>query len=254
MAPAPDLFVVCRNCGSEVSSYVTECPYCGTRLRKRAPKLETSALGGRRSSGSGRRPAVTRLTRLRADEIPGLAGDPVRRPVVTIALVVLGALGCIALGAVARIDVAVVGTVSDRWWRIATAPFFAWSQTYVVVTLLAVLVFGAALERRHGWLVPLLLFFAGGAGGAAAAAALESPPLALGANGAAIALLTAWAAGPVLELRRDGETDADLIGVAVWAALLLALPLVVPEASATAGATGLLVGLLAGVPLARRRV
>ena len=28
------------NCGSEVSPYVTECPYCGTRLRKRAPKLE----------------------------------------------------------------------------------------------------------------------------------------------------------------------------------------------------------------------
>ena len=36
----PDLFVVCKNCGSEVSPYVTECPYCGTRLRKRAPKLE----------------------------------------------------------------------------------------------------------------------------------------------------------------------------------------------------------------------
>ena len=78
--------------------------------------------------------------------------------------------------------------------------------------------------------------------------------MALGANGAAIALLAAWAMGPVLELRRDGETDADLMGAGVWAALLLALPLVVPEASATAGATGLLVGLLAGVPLARRRV
>ena len=36
----PELSVVCRNCGSEVSPYVTECPYCGTRLRKRAPKLE----------------------------------------------------------------------------------------------------------------------------------------------------------------------------------------------------------------------
>src|ERR687897_2561759 len=37
---APELSVVCRSCGSEVSPYVTECPYCGTRLRKRAPKLE----------------------------------------------------------------------------------------------------------------------------------------------------------------------------------------------------------------------
>ena len=36
----PELSVVCKSCGSEVSPYVTECPYCGTRLRKRAPKLE----------------------------------------------------------------------------------------------------------------------------------------------------------------------------------------------------------------------
>ena len=40
MASGPDLFVVCKSCGSEVSPYITECPYCGTRLRKRAPKLE----------------------------------------------------------------------------------------------------------------------------------------------------------------------------------------------------------------------
>jgi len=40
MASGPDLFVVCKKCGSEVSPYITECPYCGSRLRKRAPKLE----------------------------------------------------------------------------------------------------------------------------------------------------------------------------------------------------------------------
>ena len=40
MASGPDLFVVCKKCGSEVSPYITECPYCGTRLRKRAPKIE----------------------------------------------------------------------------------------------------------------------------------------------------------------------------------------------------------------------
>ena len=36
----PDLFVICKSCGSEVSPYITECPYCGNRLRKRAPKLD----------------------------------------------------------------------------------------------------------------------------------------------------------------------------------------------------------------------
>src|SRR3712207_6963529 len=41
MASGPDLFVVCKSCGSEVSPYITECPYCGTRLRKRADRKST---------------------------------------------------------------------------------------------------------------------------------------------------------------------------------------------------------------------
>ena len=39
MTSGADLFVVCKQCGSEVSPYITECPYCGNRLRRRAPKL-----------------------------------------------------------------------------------------------------------------------------------------------------------------------------------------------------------------------
>ncbi len=35
-----ELRVICKSCRSEVSPYVTECPYCGARVRKRAPKLE----------------------------------------------------------------------------------------------------------------------------------------------------------------------------------------------------------------------
>ena len=39
MPEAADLFVVCHSCGAEVSKYVTECPYCGERVQKRAPKI-----------------------------------------------------------------------------------------------------------------------------------------------------------------------------------------------------------------------
>src|ERR1700675_231409 len=47
MTSGADLFVVCKQCGSEVSPYITECPYCGHRLRRRAPKLPSAqALGG----------------------------------------------------------------------------------------------------------------------------------------------------------------------------------------------------------------
>src|SRR3989454_8950246 len=77
----PDLFVVCKNCGSEVSPYVTECPYCGQRVRKRAPKLER---GASEEVEARRRP---RLSRLRPDEIEGIAPDT--RPYATGLLIVL---------------------------------------------------------------------------------------------------------------------------------------------------------------------
>ena len=64
----PDLFVVCKNCGSEVSPYVTECPYCGQRVRKRAPKIDRS---GRRGPQTQRRGAAPKLPRLRAERDRG---------------------------------------------------------------------------------------------------------------------------------------------------------------------------------------
>lgn len=40
MAGQAELFTVCSSCGQQVSTFVTECPYCGTRLRQRAPRLD----------------------------------------------------------------------------------------------------------------------------------------------------------------------------------------------------------------------
>ena len=68
--PGADLFVICKKCGSEVSPYVTECPYCGTRLRKRAPKLDRPDRPPKRS-----RIPTPRLSPLRAGEIPGIRPD-----------------------------------------------------------------------------------------------------------------------------------------------------------------------------------
>ncbi len=250
MPPAPDLFVVCKSCGSEVSSYVTECPYCGTRLRKRAPKLAPTELTeGRRRSRGTRSP---RLGKLRTGEIPGIRADAAHRPIATIALVVLCALGTISLAVFVPSDVGVVGEVDGEWWRVASAPFFAENLWYAVSCIVAIGLFGTLLERRHGPLVVIAVFCAAGMGGIAAAAALETIPLALGANGAALGLIGAWVVRPVLETRRREEPEADLAGAAVMAGVLLLMPLVVTEASPTAGATGLLIGLLAGTALARR--
>ena len=69
-----DLFVVCKNpdCGAEVSPYVTECPYCGTRLQKRAPKLDKALQAARRGHGACRR---RRSGACGPGEIPGIRAD-----------------------------------------------------------------------------------------------------------------------------------------------------------------------------------
>src|SRR5947209_14202864 len=174
-AGGPDLFVVCKSCGSEVSPYITECPYCGNRLRKRAPKLDRE---GRVTEKRRLRPVAPGLPRLRRGEIPGIRADT--RPYFTLGLVFLGLVGCILwrttlvnLG-----QVGVFGKPGTHWWRLFTAPFIYQNTGYAFVTLGAIMLYGWLLERRHGPVAVLGLFLLGGVGGIAAAAAAYPVPVA----------------------------------------------------------------------------
>ena len=71
MAQMPDLNVVCKNCGNEVSPYITECPYCGNRLRKRAPKIERDGtVSEPRKARKARKPSAPRLLALSLQRDP----------------------------------------------------------------------------------------------------------------------------------------------------------------------------------------
>ena len=97
MTSGADLFVVCKQCGSEVSPYITECPYCGHRLRRRAPKLppanaptRTTLRARARGLFSGSRSvSAGAATRTRARRGPSRWAA--ERPHATIALVVASA-------------------------------------------------------------------------------------------------------------------------------------------------------------------
>jgi membrane associated rhomboid family serine protease len=251
MAGSPDLFVVCKNCGSEVSPYITECPYCGQRLRKRAPKIERDPEGGSRPKPQRKLPKPT-LGPLRHGEIPGIRADETRRPYVTIALVALSVAGLILLAFVGKADVAVAGPINGQWWRVASSPFVYTNPWYEFAAVLTIGIFGWLLERRHGPFVVLILFFACGSGGIAAAAALQSNPVAIGGNGAALGLMLAWAV-PVLLARRRGrdDDDADLLGVLALGLLVATMPLATPDANAIAEGVGAAGGLVAGLALSR---
>lgn len=258
----PDLFVVCRNCGSEVSPYVTECPYCGQRVRRRAPKIDRGEEGEPRRRSRRMR---TRLPRLRPNEIEGIAPDT--RPVATIALIAISLLATLAIasGAVGLLDVGgILVPIDDDPWRYVTAPFVHDSLGYQFAVLLAVGIFGSLLERRFGAFAPILVFvLAGTAGSAAGVAADIGPPFedlvigywVTGANGAALGLLFAWLVDDRRATRRGEDRGNDLIAVTVFAVVLLALPIAVEEASFAAGVAGAAVGALLGLvlPLLSRR-
>ena len=252
---SPDLFVVCKSCGSEVSPYVTECPYCGTRLRKRAPKIERE--GGvpkppkpGRGERRGRRrdkPSAPRLSKLRTGEIPGIRGDEVRRPWATIVLVALSFGIFLSLAFVVSADLYVSALGGDPW-RYLTAPFLnanSWAQFAVVAGLG---VFGWLLERRHGPVVLVLLFAVCGIGAIAGAQALDPGGVAFGTHGAVLGLLCAWAVPVLLGRRRGADDEADLLGTAVMALVLLLMPLATGT-SVLVSVLGALIGTLAGFAL-----
>src|SRR3954454_25264210 len=86
MSSGPDLYLVCKSCGAEVSPYITECPYCGTRIQKRAPKLDRGGVPKAPRKARSR----PHLPRLRPGEIPGIRAD--RRGWMVWVLVVASAL------------------------------------------------------------------------------------------------------------------------------------------------------------------
>jgi len=243
----PDLFVVCKSCGSEISPYITECPYCGSRVRKRAPKLDRH---GRITDRRLRRPPAPSLPRLRRGEIPGIR--PESRPYATIALVLAGLVGCLLwrTGVVNRAQLVIIGKPGHDWWRLFTAPFVYSNVGYAFVALGAIALYGSLLERRHGPIPVMALFAVGGVGGTAATAAALSAPVVWGANGAALALLCAWALPDLISLRRRQEIEGDLLGTATIGVVVALMPLVAPGASWISDLVGVAGGLAIGLPLA----
>lgn len=251
MASGPDLFVVCKNCGAEVSPYITECPYCGTRLRKRAPKIERDGTISEPKVRRSRRAKRARADRPRRERrIPGVAAPAFgTRPWATIVLVALPMFLWLALVWINDFDVIPFDVSADPQ-KVVFGVFAYFNAWYQLATLVAVGVFGWLLERRHGPLPVVLLFVLGGIGGLALGVEIEGEPF-VGANGGALALLCAWAMRDALAARRGEDYDGDLLGTAVISAVVFLMPAFADQASWVAGGAGVVVGALGGLLLAR---
>jgi hypothetical protein len=257
MTSGADLFVVCKQCGSEVSPYITECPYCGNRLRRRAPKLPRVNAPSRPAKARTRLSSVLgrprRLAARRGLAEPG-GRWPSLRPYATIALVAASVGVWIAVHARPSLyaEMVIFGPLHGDWWRIFTYQFAYGDRVYGFVVLTAIAIFGWLVERRHGPAVVLALFFGAGATSALLTEAVYRFPYMAGGNAAALALLGAWAA-PDLRAARAGEDyEGDLLAAGVTAALLLALPFAIYyQASWLGGVAAGILGLLVGLGLQR---
>ena len=246
-----ELSVICKNCGSEVSPYVTECPYCGARLRKRAPKLERRGDALEAKPQRGRRGSLFRAARRRRRD-PGQARPD--RPYATLTAILASAVLLLMQAASAEPltwEGALVVPIEGEWWRLLTAPFAYADAGYLFVVAIGLAIFGIGLERRLGSPATAVLLLACGALGMLAAAgvadARDDFTVIAGGNGMALGALTAWLAVRRAEARTPVDRDYDLIAVAVAAAVLLALPIFESTADVFAGLAGGLVGGLAGL-------
>jgi membrane associated rhomboid family serine protease len=241
-----ELSVICKNCGSEVSPYVTECPYCGARLRKRAPKLERrdGALEAQRPRR--RRPRLLRRRRAEPGAVP--------RPYVTLA-VILGSAVLLLIQQATGNEISSFGglliPLEGQWWRYLTAPFAYVNVGYLFVVAVGLAIFGVGVERRLGSGPTAVLLLACGALGMLAAGGVASAQgefaVIAGGNGMALGAVAAWFAIRRAEAQGAIDEEYDLIGVAVAAAVLIALPLFVPTADFVACLVGGAVGGLAGL-------
>jgi membrane associated rhomboid family serine protease len=240
-----ELSVICKNCGSEVSPYVTECPYCGARLRKRAPKLERrgDALEAQRPRGGRRRLSLPRLRAPSAE-----------RPYATLA-VILGSAALLLVQKASGDPLATFGglviPIEGDWWRYLTAPFAYVDVGYLFVVALGLAIFATGVERRLGTVPMAVLLLACGALGMLAAGAVADArseiAVIAGGNGMALGAVAAWFAIRRAEANGAIDEEYDVIGVAVAAVVLLALPIFVPTADFFAGLAGGAVGALAGL-------
>ena len=249
-----ELSVICKNCGSEVSPYVTECPYCGARLRKRAPKLE------RRGDGLEAKPRRGPSSRLFRIKLPSRGAGGPQRPYATLVAIV-GSAALLLVGQATGASLSDVGgllvPIDGEAWRLFTAPFAYVDVGYLFVVALALAIFGPGVERRLGSLATAVLLLACGSLGMLAASgvadAQDEIVAIAGGNGMALGTVAAWFAIRRSEARHAVDRDYDPVGVAVAAAVLLALPIFESTADVFAGLAGALVGALAGLAAAGLR-
>jgi membrane associated rhomboid family serine protease len=247
----PELFVVCNECGSEVSPYVTECPYCGNRLRKRAPDIKSIKKREEKAKRRQQKAARGGRWRRRGDKPEVPAYLQTSRPPIGMTIFIGAAITLSLLTRLDRFpteDFVVLGGLAGQPWKFVTSPMIHVGFGFAFVCLVGCGIFGSALERRFGAIETLAVAIVCGAFGVGIELLVATVPVVNGANGVALGLLACWL---IVVVTTEDIRDADIYGLVAVGALLLAMPLATPEASIWAASGGLVAGAICGFALSR---
>jgi predicted RNA-binding Zn-ribbon protein involved in translation (DUF1610 family) len=277
MAGQAELFTVCSSCGQQVSTFVTECPYCGTRLRQRAPRLDRKdgdleallrlptlepdrtlrapddeqdvvvplrkrrrGLGTKipKASTARARRRVARPKRARSSSYATEGKAWATFTIVLLSLIALPVEALLSLNDLALLD-------DSPLWRSVTAALTFGNTWNALAVLTTFGVFGWLWERRAGLVgtaVVVVAFLVAGVGGLLLDREADPGELIYGGAGAAIALATAWIVAEIRARRAGDALDGDLQGAAV----LLAVPIATTALTASTLPVSIGVGLVLG--------
>lgn len=287
MAGQAELFTVCSSCGQQVSTFVTECPYCGTRLQKRAPRLDRKdgdleallrlptlepdrtlrerdpeddvvvPLKRKRRSIA---PKLPRSSTGKPRKVPGRAKAKAKKQKASSSYATEGkayATFAIVLISLVGLPVQQLLTANDLLlldgsaaWRAVTASLLftnTWSALAVLTTFG---VFGWLWERRAGLTgtaVVVVAFLVAGVGGLLLDRELASGGL-IAFSGSAGAAIALATAWIVAELRSIRAGEA-LDGDVAGATTLLAVPIATTALTADAIPYSIVLGLVLGAAL-----
>ena len=110
---------------------------------------------------------------------------------------------------------------SGQWWRLITAMFVHFGFLHIVFNMLALLLFGGAIEQRYGKPRYLMLYLGAGVLGSATSLAFTHATLSAGASGAIFGIIGAMLAVAVWNRHRPGMSGQVrsllfLIGINVF--------------------------------------
>lgn len=93
---------------------------------------------------------------------------------------------------------------ASQWWRLITAMFVHLGLAHILFNMLALILFGPALELRYGKWRYLLLYLVSGVLGSAASLAFSNSEISAGASGAIFGIIGAWMALVIFNRHRPG--------------------------------------------------